>query len=106
LKIWDPETHDRFAKLEKAVGELTLLVDILLCRSGLDAAGIERAHEYAASVWKETVETMAKRASDQFLATPEGQNVHRQILADQRERQRQIWREDCVEAGRILPAPE
>ena len=105
MKVWDAETHDRFEKLETTVGELWVLIDILLNRSGLDAAGIERAHDYATKAWKEVVEEMAKRSSDNFLATPEGQETRRKILAERRERTRQFWREDCKEAGRILPDP-
>src|SRR5207248_1769733 len=101
----EPPANDRVAKLEYKVGELWVLIDILLGRSGLDAEGIERAHAYAESAWKDVMDEMAKRASDKFLATPEGQDTHRQILAEQRERTRQFWREDSVAAGRILPDP-
>jgi hypothetical protein len=104
---WDfvrqPSADDRVGKLQAKVGELWVLIGILLARSGLDAPGIERAHVYAETTWKELVEEQAKRMSDKFLATPEGQEVRRQMLADQRERARQFWREDSVTAGRILP---
>jgi hypothetical protein len=96
---------DRIAKLEEKVGEQWLLIDILLNRSGLDTAGIERAHQYAEDTWKNIMDTMAKRASDKYLSTPEGQETHRIMEEEMHQRRREFWREDCVEAGRILPDP-
>jgi hypothetical protein len=43
------------------------------------ADGIERVHASAESTWKEIV-TMAKRASDAFIATPAGQQVQQEII--------------------------
>jgi hypothetical protein len=105
VKTSDAEPHERFEKLETKIGELSILVDILLDRSGLDMAGIERAHDYAEKTWKEIVETLAKRASDDFLATPEGQQVQQEILEQRGQRARQFWRGDSKEAGRIFPDP-
>jgi len=105
MKIWDAEEHARFERLESKVGELWILIDMLLGRSGLDADAIGRAHDYASATWKEIVATMAEKASDDFLVTAEGHEARRAMLEDQLKRRRQFWREDSREAGRILPDP-
>lgn len=78
---------------------------MLLARSGLDEASIERAHTYAESAWKEIGEKMGAQASEKWLATPEGQEAHRHAEEAHRQRLREFWREDCKDAGRILPDP-
>jgi hypothetical protein len=105
MKIWDAAEHERFEKLETKMGELWILIDMLLGRSGLDQDGILRAHEYAAKSWREIVDAMAKRASDEFLSTPEGREARRLNDEAWKQRMGDFWREDCRIEGRILPDP-
>jgi hypothetical protein len=53
----------------------TLAVSTLLRQNGLDQSGIERIHDEPQKAWKAITEQMAKRASDGFIATPEGQEA-------------------------------
>ena len=96
---------ERIQKLETTIGEQSILIDILLNKSGLDTPGIERAHAYATEAWKETVEVLGSRSVEKWMGTPEGQEAHRAAEDSRRQRGRELWREDCVEAGRILPDP-
>jgi hypothetical protein len=47
----------------------------LLRQNGLDQSGIECIHDEPQKAWKAITKQMAKRASDGFLATPEGQEA-------------------------------
>lgn len=98
------EYDGRLDKLETKVGELWYLIDILLAHSGLDAEGINRAHEQAATAWNEICAEMARCAADAQLSTEEGRLAQRELGARQRQQARQFWRKDSVvRAGRILP---
>jgi len=95
----------RVERLERQLGEQTMLLTMLLGRSGLDAEGIQRAYQWAAEAWQEVVQKAGQKASEEWLATPEGQEAHRLNQEALKRRMGELWREDCQTEGRILPDP-
>jgi hypothetical protein len=95
----------RVEALEKKIGQLHFLVIALLQRTGLDREGVLRALGIA----EEEHERITKEVSETLLAkwreTPEGREATRNADELWRRRQREIWREECIEDRRIYPDP-
>ena len=96
---------EKEARLIQEIKELRYLVGVLLARSGLDAEGIQRAFELAKTETAKLDEEMMAVAREQFLATPEGRAAHERNQEEWNRRQQEVWRESCVEDGRIYPNP-
>lgn len=95
----------RVERLERQLGEQTMLLTMLLGRSGLDAEGIERAYKWAAEAWQDVLQKAGQQASEKWLATPEGQEAYRLNQEAFNQRIGELWREDCRMEGRILSDP-
>ena len=50
-------------------------------------------------------EKMMAHSAAPFAATPEGQATIKENAEEMLGRRKEFWREDCKEAGRILPDP-
>lgn len=91
--------------LVQTVKELRYLVAALLSRSGLDDKGVLQAFEVAEAETRKLDETLMDTAARLFHATPEGQEAVRLGDAERQRREHQIWKEDCIEEGRIRRHP-
>jgi hypothetical protein len=70
-------------------------------------------HLYTGGAWeiaeegtKKLEEELMAFAAKRFQETPAGREASRLAREELKRRQEAIWREDCIEAGRILPRPK
>jgi hypothetical protein len=96
---------ERVEKLEKTVFEQRILIGMLLRKSGLDTEGIDKAFTLAQNAREEIIEKLSTKQAQAWAQTPEGQESIRRNEEARRQRLKQLWREDCVEEGKILPDP-
>lgn len=85
--------------------ELRFLIAILLLQTGLPPEKIEEANEIAKKAVWETDQQMMDLIAKKHRATPEGQQAHAKAMEEHHERVKKMWRQDCIEDGRIMPDP-
>jgi hypothetical protein len=93
--------QERMDKLERQNLEYWMLIAMLLSRSGLDEAGVDRAFTWAS----QSLDGLTDKIAAQQAATPEGQERARRLEEERRAHLRRLWREECREDGRIYRDP-
>lgn len=96
---------ERISKLECQVFEQQILLSMLLNRSGLDEAGILRAFDLASSTREKITAELSGKVIREWHQTPEGKEARERTAMEVRRRQKELWREACLEDGRIFPDP-
>jgi|GEM_PF-4462575 len=97
--------QERVDKLERQSLEHWFVLAMLLSRSGLDEAGVDRAFTLASTSLDEFGNKLTDRMVAERLATPEGQAEHQRMEEERRQHMRRLWREECREDGRIYRDP-
>lgn len=99
------ELPERVEKLEKTVFEQHFLISLLLSRSGLSEEKIESAFELGSSKCKGVLEQRSQQITREWLESAEGLEATKKAEVALAARQKELWREDCVEEGCIKPFP-
>ena len=95
----------RLEKLQRELFEQRYLITALLNRAGLNEAGINRAFDLATDDCERITQELSSKSNGQWLGTVEGKQARQLATEEARRREKEMWREDCIENGRIYPDP-